>query len=134
MKKQGRFFLNLLPTTIVISAVVISILLGTGTLHANPKASAAPISGVNPQKLSDLTAITPMHPLWGQEVDIATTPALPKCLQSTALPRCFTPQQMRQAYRVQPLLDAGITGKGRTITLIEAFQDPTIATEIGRAH
>jgi subtilase family serine protease len=68
--------------------------------------------------------------MWEHSVNMATTQALPACLTSTALPLCYTPQQMRQAYGVQPLLDAGITGKGRIITLIEAFQDPTIQTDL----
>jgi subtilase family serine protease len=130
MKKRRRYFLYLLPTGLVISAIVLSVLLGTGVLHPTQKVGAAPISTVNPQKLSDLTAITPMHPLWNQAINMATSPALPKCLKSTALPLCYSPQQMRQAYLTQPLLDAGITGKNRTITLIEAFQDPTIRTDL----
>jgi subtilase family serine protease len=80
--------------------------------------------------MSDLATILPMKPMWEQAVDMATAQLLPACLKSTALPRCYSPQQMRQAYGVQPLLDAGITGKGRIITLIEAFQDPTIQTDL----
>lgn len=32
--------------------------------------------------------------------------------------RCYTPQQIRAAYDIQPLLDRGITGRGRTIVII----------------
>jgi subtilase family serine protease len=130
MKKRGRYFLYLLPATLVIGAVVLGVLFGTGALHPTQKAGAEPVSGVNPEKLSDFAAITPMHPLWGQAVDMATPIALPKCLKSTAALLCFSPQQIRQAYNIQPLLDAGTTGKGRTITLIEEFQDPTIETDL----
>ncbi len=31
---------------------------------------------------------------------------------------CYTPQQIRNAYEIQPLLEKGITGKGRTIVVI----------------
>src|SRR5262249_47035556 len=51
-------------------------------------------------------------------------------LQSQAAPRCYSPQQIRQAYGVQALLDKGITGKGRVITIIDAFQDPAIRQEL----
>jgi subtilase family serine protease len=32
---------------------------------------------------------------------------------------CFTPKQLRVAYRIQPLLDRGITGRGETVVLPE---------------
>lgn len=37
----------------------------------------------------------------------------------TSRPRCYTPQQLRVAYGIQPLLDRGITGRGQTIVLLE---------------
>jgi subtilase family serine protease len=130
MKKQRRYFLYLLPTAIVISITVLGIVFGTSTLHPTQKAGAAPINVKKLATMSDLAAILPMQPMWEQAVNMATAQPLPACLKSTALPRCYSPQQMRQAYGVQPLLDAGITGKGRIITLIEAFQDPTIQTDL----
>ena len=37
-----------------------------------------------------------------------------------ALPSpCYTPQQLRVAYGIQPLLDRGITGRGQTVVLLE---------------
>src|SRR5262249_10578945 len=90
MKKQRRYFLYLPPTAMVIGAIVLSVLFGTGVLHPPQKASADPAS-IDPQKLSDLTAVTPMHPLWKQAVNMAKSPTL-ACLKSSTLPRCFTPQ------------------------------------------
>lgn len=43
---------------------------------------------------------------------------------------CYSPQQIRQAYHVNTLINAGITGKGRTIIIIDAFQDPFIQQEL----
>lgn len=60
----------------------------------------------------------------------ATLPPLPKCLASTGAPRCYSPQQIRQAYQIQPLLDTGITGKGRTIVLIEVANSPTLNMDV----
>jgi subtilase family serine protease len=37
----------------------------------------------------------------------------------SAQPPCYTPQQLRVAYGVQPLLDRGITGRGQSIVLLE---------------
>lgn len=45
-------------------------------------------------------------------------------------PFCYGPDQIRAAYGVQPLLDAGITGAGRTIVIIDAFQSPTIQQDL----
>ncbi len=130
MKKPGRYFLYLLPATLVIGAVVLGVLLGTGALHPSQKADAASNATGDIQKISDLGSILPLRPVWKEAVNMTTSPALPKCLESTALPLCYSPQQMREAYGVQRLLDAGITGKGRTIILIEAFDDPTVRTDL----
>ena len=53
-------------------------------------------------------------------------------LQSFTSPRpwCYGPDQIRAAYDVQPLLDAGITGAGRTIVIVDAFQSPTIRQDL----
>lgn len=45
-------------------------------------------------------------------------------------PQYYTPQQIRDAYGVTPLLQRGITGKGQTVVLIESFGDPTIQEDI----
>jgi subtilase family serine protease len=45
-----------------------------------------------------------------------------------ALPSpCYTPQQLRVAYGIQPLLDRGITGRGQTVVLLE-FPAPAAAS------
>ncbi|MEO8971359.1 MAG: hypothetical protein ABI406_07155, partial [Ktedonobacteraceae bacterium] len=52
------------------------------------------------------------------------------CQLPGASQRCYTPQQIRTAYNVQPLLDHGLTGQGHTIVLIDAFQSPTIINDL----
>src|SRR5437667_3925801 len=121
MKKRGRQFLYPLPTTIVISAIVLSILVGTGTLYLPQKVSAASANEGDVQKISDLATILPIHPLLEQAVDVTNATALPACLKSTTLPLCYSPQQMRQAYRVQPLLHSGSNGNELNIPLIRVF-------------
>jgi subtilase family serine protease len=39
-------------------------------------------------------------------------------------PLCYNPQQIRTAYQVTPLLNAGINGKHRTIVIVDAFSNP----------
>jgi subtilase family serine protease len=43
---------------------------------------------------------------------------------------CYGADQIRTAYDVQPLLNAGITGAGRTIVIVDAYQSPTIAQDL----
>jgi subtilase family serine protease len=44
--------------------------------------------------------------------------------------RCYGPSQIRNAYNIQPLLNMGITGKGSTIVILDAFQAPNIQNDL----
>jgi subtilase family serine protease len=79
---------------------------------------------------SSNSGVTPMRPQWGEAVKMNNSKLTLKCLNSNVTPHCYSPQQIWQAYGVTALLQAGITGKGRIITLIEAFQDPTLTSEL----
>jgi subtilase family serine protease len=50
--------------------------------------------------------------------------------QKTTPPTCYGPDQIRSAYNIQSVLDGGFTGAGRTIVIIDAFQSPTLLTDI----
>jgi subtilase family serine protease len=55
----------------------------------------------------------------------------PFSCQSAAAPVvCYGPDQIRAAYNIQPVLDRGITGRGRTIVIIDGFQSPTIREDL----
>ncbi|WEB41409.1 S53 family peptidase [Streptomyces yunnanensis] len=43
---------------------------------------------------------------------------------------CYTPNQLRQAYDLNPLYRAGVTGKGRTIVIVDSFGSPTIQHDL----
>jgi subtilase family serine protease len=43
---------------------------------------------------------------------------------------CYTPQQYRTAYDLKPLYRAGITGRGRTIVIVDSFGSPTIQHDL----
>lgn len=66
--------------------------------------------------------------------DAVVAAALPsppfRCQQPGAAMPCYGPPQIRAAYDVQPLLDRGITGAGRTIVIVDAFQDPMLQSDI----
>ena len=50
--------------------------------------------------------------------------------QTTTPAGCYGPAQIRAAYGTDRLIAHGITGKGRTITIIDAFQSPTITSDL----
>jgi len=52
------------------------------------------------------------------------------CQNATYPIHCYAPQQIRNAYDITPLLNKGITGTGRTIVIIDAYQSPTIRTDL----
>ena len=43
---------------------------------------------------------------------------------------CYSPQQIQKAYGVDKLLNHGLSGSGRTIVIIDAFQNPTMAIDL----
>jgi subtilase family serine protease len=53
-----------------------------------------------------------------------------KCQASNAPVRCYNPQQIRNAYNIQSVLDEGITGQGHTLVIIDGFQSPTIVDDL----
>jgi subtilase family serine protease len=58
----------------------------------------------------------------------APVSALAQSVQNDCLtaspPGCYTPQQFRTAYDIQPLLDRGIDGRGETVSVIVFAADP----------
>jgi len=52
-----------------------------------------------------------------------------QCRAKSGYP-CYSPQEMRKAYNITPLIDAGYTGKGQSIVIIDSFGSPTIANDL----
>ena len=50
--------------------------------------------------------------------------------QLTSPAGCYGPDQIRAAYGVQPLLDKGFDGRGRTIGIVDAYGSPTLASDV----
>ncbi len=48
-----------------------------------------------------------------------------QCRAKNGFP-CYSPQEMRRAYGVAPLITAGLGGRGQTIIIIDSFGSPTI--------
>ena len=47
-----------------------------------------------------------------------------------SLGTCYDPYQIRHAYGIDNLINAGLTGQGRTIVIIEAYSAPNIVAEL----
>jgi subtilase family serine protease len=47
-----------------------------------------------------------------------------------SLPGGYTPAQIRAAYFLNPLLSAGVDGKGQSIVIVDSFGSPTIAHDL----
>ena len=52
------------------------------------------------------------------------------CQVPSAKFHCYGPSQIRTAYAIQPLIDSGRDGSGEVITIIDAFQNPTMASDL----
>jgi subtilase family serine protease len=104
-------------------AVLLSILVGVFYFQGAGSAYAAHAS-FNP----NLVRISPEYLSAGNQIgtgDVKFT-----CQTPGAAVRCYEPKQIRRAYSIQPLLNQGFTGKGRTIVIIDAFQSPTIVNDL----
>jgi hypothetical protein len=53
-----------------------------------------------------------------------------ECQRPSAEFKCYGPEQIRHAYGFDQLISRGITGKGRSIVIIDAFQSPTIRQDL----
>jgi subtilase family serine protease len=88
------------------AAAALCFLLGSGAL------SAAPYSILRERLSGDVTPPTDAF-----------------CRANFASP-CYSPQEMRTAYGVSGLIDAGFVGAGETIIVIDSYGSPTIAADL----
>src|ERR1700760_982176 len=43
---------------------------------------------------------------------------------------CYSPNQLEQAYNMNPLYHVGLNGRGKTIVLVDSFGSPTITQDL----
>jgi len=60
---------------------------------------------------------------------VSTPPTTAQCEAMFGI-ACYSPLQYRQAYDIKPLYAQGITGKHRTIAIVDSFGSPTIANDL----
>src|SRR5579884_465359 len=118
MRKQRRrsHFLYFILCAVGVVAVIVGILYVTVLQSPGQGANAEGLRHIGSRQGNNWYTqrgmnggITPMRPMYGMAkrmVSQSTSVALP-CLDSTTQPRCYTPQQIRQAYGVQSLINKG---------------------------
>ncbi len=59
----------------------------------------------------------------------AQPPTTAQCEAATGT-ACYQPYQLEKAYKMNPLYKAGLTGKGKTIVLVDSYGSPTIQSDL----
>ena len=116
------------PIYWMFSASVFLLLAGlvSGVLFLQSKSSAFAVSAYHHNRPF---ALQLAHPQYWYGGLAAVGMQLP-CQSPTAAARCYTPQQIQTAYDISSLHAAGITGKGHTIVIVDAFQSPTLRHDL----
>lgn len=97
------------------------------TLAASTAASTVTSAGIQGSGKS-----VQVHPMtWGSRdvADMPTPLATSACLARLGI-NCYSPLQYRSAYDLNPLYQAGITGRGRTIVIVDSYGSPTIQADL----
>ena len=101
---------------VVASGFALAIAAG-GTTVAAPASPSAQSSAIHP-------AVSDYIQLNGSD----TPPTATQC--ASVKRRCFTPASTQAAYNLQPLYQAGSTGKGMTIAIVDSFGSDTMAHDL----
>jgi subtilase family serine protease len=126
VKQQKQRFLYFILCFASVLVILVGIFASTFLLR--PRVAAQAARRGQPRGIQ--ASVLPMHPMYKMAVPMGTGNGSLPCLTNPGPPLCYSPQQIRQAYGIAPLLHAGITGKGRIITIIDVFQDPTVRTDL----
>jgi subtilase family serine protease len=116
---MSRRLVRVAPVVIVAAAAVLWLLAAATISHGRPAGPAAPM----PRALPFVTQYA--------QVSTSETPPTPQQCYAAATPRrCFSPQALYAAYNITPLHDAGLTGKGRTIAVVDSYGSDTMAHDL----
>jgi subtilase family serine protease len=86
--------------------------------RAPRRSLAAPLLKVGPQAIAS-NAVGPSYGLFTCQL-IGLSPDA----------TCYDPYQVRHAYNIDTLINAGFDGKGKTIVIVDAFQSPNIVLQL----
>jgi subtilase family serine protease len=97
----------------VAAGIMVAVALSAASVSA---AGSVSRMSVNPI-ISPAGSLNPAYGLFGCQVGLSVG-------------QCYDPYQMRNAYKIAPLIAAGNTGSGKTIIILDAFQSPNIVQEL----
>jgi len=108
-------------------AVCLTLMLGFAgsIMNAQSPGSAQPPRNATPEVVSHLTKV---HGV--QLLQTFNPPPIDAWCRDNFGITCYSPQEIRNAYGVTSILDAGYTGAGQTIIIIDSFGSPTIAEDL----
>jgi len=110
------------------AALTVPAAAATGQPAGGPAAALAATSRLSPRALAEAVRISPDWRHIGQ-VFTGPPPTTKICEQQFKI-ACYQPAQLQQAYGLPSLLQAGITGKGQTIVIVDSFGSPTVAHDL----
>jgi len=76
------------------------------------------------------TASIAIGPMMHSRFMSARQPATQAQCEALFTAPCYGPNQLQTAYNEQPLFNAGITGAGQTIVIVDSFGSPTIKADL----
>ncbi|HZU66362.1 MAG TPA: S53 family peptidase [Ktedonobacteraceae bacterium] len=116
-RATAREHVSIVSFVVAITISLLSIFAATSTAWA--ASSTARNISFNP-KLPPLVTAGP---------NSSTPPTDSQCHSQYHHP-CYSPQEMRTAYDLNPILNAGYNGSGQTIIIIDSYGSPTIQSDL----
>jgi subtilase family serine protease len=112
--------------TSAAGVMIFFLLLSASAVRAQTGHPAQAVAKTGPDVLSRITKV--------KGVRLVSTASLQPppdafCRANFGVP-CYSPQQIQNAYGLTPILQAGYTGAGQTIIIIDSFGSPTIAQDL----
>src|ERR1700720_2800051 len=112
---------SMVSFVVAIAISLMSILVGTSiTWAASNTAKTSHFNLVSPDLTRPLKVVGPN----------STTPPTDAQCRSQYHHPCYSPQEIRTAYDLNPILNAGYNGTGQTIIIIDSYGSPTIQNDL----
>lgn len=112
--------------TSIVGGVILCLLLGASAAWAQSGHPGQAVKGSAADLLSRVTKVKGLRLASNTSLQ---APPDSFCRLNFGVP-CYSPQQIHNAYGLTPLLQAGYTGAGQTIIIIDSFGSPTIAQDL----
>ncbi|MEV6975213.1 S53 family peptidase [Kitasatospora sp. NPDC093806] len=105
--------------------------LAAGTVSTGSTSAAPTAAGANANAAGQRTGVHVRPASAGHVNAVGRTAPLSttQCVSELGI-HCYSPLQYREAYNLNPLYQEGVTGKGRTIVIVDSFGSPTIQHDL----